>query len=70
MGTVQLLGQPERMLGRNLRWTSLPSRGGGGRVEGFSGRNPSYALAIVGEPIGEPFKYTVILLLRTFTEML
>lgn len=27
MGTRELLREPDRMLGRNLRWASLPSRG-------------------------------------------
>ena len=28
MGTGELLGQPDRMLGSTLRWTSIPSRAG------------------------------------------
>ena len=28
MNTVKLLGKPDRMLGSDLRWTSIPSRGG------------------------------------------
>ncbi len=27
MGTDKLFGKPDRMLGSNLRWTSIPSRG-------------------------------------------
>ena len=27
MGTSELLGQPDKMLWSNLRWTSIPSRG-------------------------------------------
>ena len=30
MGTSELLGKPDKLRGSDLRWTSIPSRGGGG----------------------------------------
>ena len=51
MGTGDLLGKPNKLLGSDLRWTSIPSRGSRNTPSRFMLHKPLYKLW-PDEPVG------------------
>ena len=49
MGTSKLLwGQPDKMLGGNLLWTGIPSRGSTNTPGAFMPQNPEISAGVIG----------------------